>query len=149
MSNRTVIVDNNTWNNTHIATVGRVLSADEEEGHKIAQSLDANYVLIIFGGYSGYSGDDLGKFLWFVRIAAGVFPHIEENEYYKDGRYFGITDYELSDKFANSLTYKMMYYRFGEIVVEQGRNPGYDRARDKYIGKTDIEFSKFREVYTS
>ena len=25
MGNRTVIVDNNTWNNTHIATVGRVL----------------------------------------------------------------------------------------------------------------------------
>ena len=24
MANRTVIVDNNTWNNTHIATVGRV-----------------------------------------------------------------------------------------------------------------------------
>ena len=24
MGNRTVIVDNNTWNNTHIATVGRV-----------------------------------------------------------------------------------------------------------------------------
>lgn len=25
MGNRTVIVDNNTWNNTHIATVGRVV----------------------------------------------------------------------------------------------------------------------------
>jgi dolichyl-diphosphooligosaccharide--protein glycosyltransferase len=24
MGNRTVLVDNNTWNNTHIATVGRV-----------------------------------------------------------------------------------------------------------------------------
>jgi len=33
MSNRTVIVDNNTWNNTHIATVGKVLISDEEEGY--------------------------------------------------------------------------------------------------------------------
>jgi dolichyl-diphosphooligosaccharide--protein glycosyltransferase len=24
MANRTILVDNNTWNNTHIATVGRV-----------------------------------------------------------------------------------------------------------------------------
>jgi len=29
MSNRTVIVDNNTWNNTHIATVGRAMSSSE------------------------------------------------------------------------------------------------------------------------
>ena len=30
MSNRTVIVDNNTWNNTHIATVGKVFALPEE-----------------------------------------------------------------------------------------------------------------------
>jgi len=30
MSNRTVIVDNNTWNNTHIATVGLAMSSPEE-----------------------------------------------------------------------------------------------------------------------
>jgi dolichyl-diphosphooligosaccharide--protein glycosyltransferase len=33
MSNRTVIVDNNTWNNTHIATVGKALASNEEDGH--------------------------------------------------------------------------------------------------------------------
>jgi dolichyl-diphosphooligosaccharide--protein glycosyltransferase len=33
MSNRTVIVDNNTWNNTHIATVGRAMASPEEEAH--------------------------------------------------------------------------------------------------------------------
>lgn len=31
MSNRTVIVDNNTWNNTHIATVGLALASNEED----------------------------------------------------------------------------------------------------------------------
>ena len=30
MANRTVLVDNNTWNNTHIATVGRALASTEE-----------------------------------------------------------------------------------------------------------------------
>ena len=31
--------------------------------------LDVDYVLIIFGGLIGYSGDDINKFLWMVRIA--------------------------------------------------------------------------------
>jgi hypothetical protein len=35
---------------------------------------DANYVLVIFGGMANYSGDDISKFLWMIRIAAGVFP---------------------------------------------------------------------------
>jgi dolichyl-diphosphooligosaccharide--protein glycosyltransferase len=78
MSNRTVLVDNNTWNNTHIATVGRAMASDEETGYKIARSLDATHVLVIFGGMSHYSGDDISKFLWMVRIAAGVFPQVKE-----------------------------------------------------------------------
>eukprot|EP00755_Sulcionema_specki_P021490 Sspe_Gene.13416::Locus_4595_Transcript_1_3_Confidence_0.500_Length_1815::g.13416::m.13416/K07151/STT3; dolichyl-diphosphooligosaccharide--protein glycosyltransferase len=35
MANRTTLVDNNTWNNTHIATVGRCMSASEEECYRI------------------------------------------------------------------------------------------------------------------
>jgi len=115
MSNRTVIVDNNTWNNTHIATVGKFLASNEDEGVEIARSLDANYVLVIFGGMAHYSGDDLSKFLWFVRIAGGVFPEIKEDEYVKDGSYFGVADWQLSDKFKESITYKMLYYRFGSV----------------------------------
>lgn len=33
-----------------------------------------NYVLVIFGGVTGYSSDDINKFLWPVRIGSGVFP---------------------------------------------------------------------------
>lgn len=87
MSNRTVLVDNNTWNNTHIATVGRAMASPEKEAHEISLSLDANYVLVIFGGMSNYSGDDISKFLWMVRIAAGVFPNIKETNYYSRGHY--------------------------------------------------------------
>lgn len=78
MSNRTVLVDNNTWNNTHIATVGKAMASPEEEAHQIARKLDADYVLVIFGGLSNFSGDDISKFLWMVRIAAGVYPKIKE-----------------------------------------------------------------------
>ena len=64
MSNRTVMVDNNTWNNTHIATVGMAMASPEDESFEIQERLEADYVLIIFGGMSYYSGDDINKFLW-------------------------------------------------------------------------------------
>lgn len=32
-----------------------------------------DYVLVIFGGVTGYSSDDINKFLWPVRIGSGVF----------------------------------------------------------------------------
>ena len=68
MSNRAVIVDNNTWNTTHIATVGATFANEEEESFRICKMLDANYVLVIFGGKSAYSGDDINKFIWIIRI---------------------------------------------------------------------------------
>merc|ERR1711862_1018556 len=47
MSNRTVLVDNNTWNNTHIATVGMALASTEEDGYNVARFLGADYMLVI------------------------------------------------------------------------------------------------------
>ncbi|CAH1451920.1 unnamed protein product [Lactuca virosa] len=32
-------------------------------------------------------GDDINKFLWMVRIGGGVFPHIKEPDYLRDGQY--------------------------------------------------------------
>ena len=69
MANRTVLVDNNTWNNTHIATVGKALAQNEEDGYNTARFLGADYVLVIFGGMAHFSGDDISKFMWMIRIA--------------------------------------------------------------------------------
>uniref|UniRef100_A0AAZ3P320 dolichyl-diphosphooligosaccharide--protein glycotransferase n=1 Tax=Oncorhynchus tshawytscha TaxID=74940 RepID=A0AAZ3P320_ONCTS len=74
MANRTTLVDNNTWNNSHIALVGKAMSSNESAAYEIMRSLDVDYVLIIFGGVIGYSGDDINKFLWMVRIAEGEHP---------------------------------------------------------------------------
>ncbi|CAB4288394.1 unnamed protein product [Prunus armeniaca] len=87
MANRTVIVDNNTWNNTHIATVGTAMSSPEKAAWEIFNSLDVKYVLVVFGGLVGYPSDDINKFLWMVRIGGGVFPHIKEPDYLRDGQY--------------------------------------------------------------
>lgn len=84
-SNRTVLVDNNTWNNTHIAIVGRAMASNESQAYRICRQLGVDYVLVIFGGVAQYSGDDINKFLWMVRIAGGVFPDIVEADYYGGG----------------------------------------------------------------
>ena len=72
MANRTVIVDNNTWNNTHIATVGMAMASKEEDAYYIMRDLDVSYVLVVFGGLTGYSSDDINKFLWMTRIGASA-----------------------------------------------------------------------------
>ena len=55
--------------------VGMAMSSTEERAYEIMRMLDVNYVLVIFGGMIGYSGDDINKFLWMVRIAEGEHPH--------------------------------------------------------------------------
>lgn len=82
MANRTTLVDNNTWNNSHIALVGKAMSSTEDKAYVIMRSLGVDYVLVIFGGMIGYSGDDINKFLWMVRIAEGEHPQdIKVNSY--------------------------------------------------------------------
>lgn len=57
MANRTILVDNNTWNNTHISRVGQAMASSEEKAYQIMKELDVSYVLVIFGGLTGYSSD--------------------------------------------------------------------------------------------
>ena len=50
MANRTTLVDNNTWNNSHIALVGKAMSSNESRAYEIMTELNVDYVLVIFGG---------------------------------------------------------------------------------------------------
>ena len=50
------------------------MSSNESAAYEIMRTLDVDYVLVIFGGVIGYSGDDINKFLWMVRIAEGEHP---------------------------------------------------------------------------
>lgn len=68
------------------------MSSNESFAYEIMRDLDVDYVLggfslyiiagckylflVIFGGVIGYSGDDINKFLWMVRIAEGEHPKI-------------------------------------------------------------------------
>ncbi|XP_042482655.1 dolichyl-diphosphooligosaccharide--protein glycosyltransferase subunit STT3A [Macadamia integrifolia] len=142
MANRTVIVDNNTWNNTHIATVGTAMSSPEKAAWEIFNSLDVKYVLVVFGGLVGYPSDDINKFLWMVRIGGGVFPHIKEPDYLRDGQYR--IDSQATPTMLNCLMYKLAYYRF---VETDGK--GFDRVRRTEIGKKHFKLTHFEEVFTT
>lgn len=142
MANRTVIVDNNTWNNTHIATVGTAMSSPERPAWEIFNSLDVKYVLVVFGGLVGYPSDDINKFLWMVRIGGGVFPHIKEPDYLRDGQYR--VDSQATPTMLNCLMYKLSYYRF---VETDGK--AFDRVRRTEIGKKYFKLTHFEEVFTS
>lgn len=113
MANRTVFVDNNTWNNTHIATIGKVFALDEERSYELINFLGVDYVMVLFGGYSGYSGDDINKFIWMIRIAGSVDPSIKDTDFYSNGRYTVGAD--ASPTLYNSLMFKLSYYDFGKL----------------------------------
>lgn len=144
MANRTILVDNNTWNNTHISRVGQAMASTEDKAYQIMRELDVDYVLVIFGGLTGYSSDgkfylespqseifsqlirkklivDINKFLWMVRIGGSTDRghHIKEIDYYSSSGEFRI-DKEGSPTLLNCLMYKMCYYKFGQMFTEGG-----------------------------
>ncbi|TBU45418.1 oligosaccharyl transferase STT3 subunit [Dichomitus squalens] len=146
MADRPTLVDNNTWNNTHIATVGKAMSSPEEVAYPILRKHDVDYVLIIFGGLIGYSGDDINKFLWMVRIAQGVWPdEIQEPNYFTPKGEYRIDD-AASPTMKNSLMYKMSYYRFAELF---GGSQAVDRVRGQQVPKTGPTLDYLDEAFTS
>lgn len=103
MADRPTLVDNNTWNNTHIATVGKAMSSREEVSYPILRQHDVDYVLVVFGGLLGYSGDDINKFLWMVRIAEGIWPdEVKERDFFTSKGEYKV-DHDATATMKNSL----------------------------------------------
>ncbi|EIW72164.1 hypothetical protein TREMEDRAFT_41550 [Tremella mesenterica DSM 1558] len=146
MADRPTLVDNNTWNNTHIATVGKAMSSSEEVAYPILRKHDVDYVLVIFGGLLGYSGDDINKFLWMVRIAQGEWPdEVQEVNYFTQRGEYAVDD-RATPTMRNSLMYKMSYYRFHELF---GGQPATDRVRGQRMPAVGPTLDTLDEAFTS
>lgn len=103
MSDRATLVDNNTWNNTHIATVGKAMSSGEDASYPIMRQHEVDYILVVFGGLLGYSGDDINKFLWMVRIAEGIWPEeVSERSFFTARGEYRVDD-EATPAMKNSM----------------------------------------------
>ncbi|KAL8019450.1 putative oligosaccharyl transferase, STT3 subunit [Plasmopara halstedii] len=152
-ANRTVLVDNNTWNNTHIATVGRILMSREDGALPILHSLGVDYVFLLFGGKVGMPGDDLDKLSWIVKISGGVFPDdVVESEYQVNGRYIFHENATLA--MQESVLYKLSYFEFCHVEsrsTTENENPniGWDMSRRFRIAQRDITLHHFEHVFTS
>uniref|UniRef100_A0A8C4QVU9 dolichyl-diphosphooligosaccharide--protein glycotransferase n=2 Tax=Eptatretus burgeri TaxID=7764 RepID=A0A8C4QVU9_EPTBU len=147
MSGRTTVVDNNTWNNTHIALVAKTLMSTEAVAHGLLQSIGVDLVLVVFGGL-GYRGDDIAKAPWMVRIAASVFPDIKEKNYFTPGQGV-VPDEEALPAFKNSLLYQLSYHRFAELQPDRSRPPSFDQARQFEMGKSVGRLCWLEEAFTS
>ncbi|SCU87564.1 LAMI_0D06568g1_1 [Lachancea mirantina] len=147
MADRTTLVDNNTWNNTHIAIVGKAMSSPEDKAYEILQAHDVDYVLVIFGGLIGFSGDDINKFLWMVRISEGIWPdEIKERNYFTPSGEYRV-DAAASQTMKNALMYKLSYHEFPTLF---GQQEGIDRVRGQTIRAEDVgDLDYFEEVFTS
>ncbi|KAJ6228313.1 dolichyl-diphosphooligosaccharide--protein glycosyltransferase subunit stt3a [Anaeramoeba flamelloides] len=148
MANRTVLVDNNTWNNTHIGTVGKAMVKTENISAQVMEEHDVDYVLVLFGGLIGYSSDDINKYLWLVRIGGTVDPSIKEEDYLNSRKEFRV-DSHGAPAFLNSMMYKLCFYRFWEVKTEGNRPSGYDRVRNTVMGNQNYELEAVEEAFTS
>ncbi|MCJ1332304.1 oligosaccharyl transferase stt3 subunit [Thelotrema lepadinum] len=146
MADRPTLVDNNTWNNTHIATVGKAMSSREEVSYPILRQHDVDYVLVVFGGLLGYSGDDINKFLWMVRIAEGIWPdEVKERDYFTARGEYRV-DSEATPTMRNSLMYKMSYYNY-QALFPTGQ--AQDRVRGSKLPAEGPVLNTLEEAYTS
>ncbi|KAI1166455.1 STT3 subunit of Oligosaccharyl transferase [Nemania serpens] len=146
MADRPTLVDNNTWNNTHIATVGKAMSSREEVAYPIMRQHEVDYVLVVFGGLLGYSGDDINKFLWMVRIAEGIWPdEVRERDFFTPRGEYKV-DADASETMKNSLMYKMSYYNYATLFP-----PGQaqDRVRGARLPDQGPVLNSLEEAYTS
>lgn len=146
MADRTTLVDNNTWNNTHIATVGKAMCSPEDVSYKILRQHDVDYVLVIFGGLLGYSGDDMNKYLWMVRIAEGIWPdEVQEKNFFTSRGEYRVDDHA-TKTMKNSLMYKMSYYNFVELFGGQAT----DRVRNqRLLEASSPKLDVLEEAFTS
>ena len=84
------------------------MSSKEEISYPILKAHDVDYVLIVFGGLIGFSGDDINKFLWMIRISEGIWPEeVSEASFFNRGSYS--IDENATPAMKNSLMYKMRY----------------------------------------
>ncbi|PKS10607.1 hypothetical protein jhhlp_002361 [Lomentospora prolificans] len=146
MADRPTLVDNNTWNNTHIATVGKAMASREEVSYPIMRQHEVDYVLVVFGGLLGYSGDDINKFLWMVRIAEGIWPdEVQERAFFTPRGEYKVDD-GATDTMKNSLMYKLSYYNYHTLFP-----PGQatDRVRGARLPDKGPVLDSLEEAFTS
>lgn len=147
IGNKTTLADGLTRSTYWIGLIGAALASDEATAWRICRELNIDYMLILYGGMSGYSGDDLNKFVWPIRISGNrhferVYPWIapiNEHNYYSNGEYR--TDHAASSTMLQSLMLKLSYHNGNQLGMP------IDRARNTQFTPSTLQH--FEEVFSS
>merc|ERR1712151_592231 len=106
------MADGNTWNHEHIATLGRILSAEEKKSWNIQRHL-ADYALVKVGKQE----TDLRISTHFARIGNSVFPDICGPDDPACNRYGFGPGMKPSKMMKNSFVYKAVKHGESEGVT--------------------------------
>ena len=137
-----------------LSDVGKMFISNEEVSWKMMQSYDVDYVMVVFGGMTGYASDDIQNLLWMVNIAKEYDASISVNQYLwhsknKRTSSFSIGKKKAPRKLTQSTLYKMCYSGWGNMQTDVDQEPGYDRVRKEVIGTHVHSMQYFEEKFTS
>ena len=148
MGERGCMADGNTNNFTHIGIIGMTMSTPEPVSWRLARLMGADYMLVIFGGASSYSGDDINKFLWMPRIAHQTYDNITGEMY--TPKYSHIVGDHQTENMTNSMMFKFCYHNFNRYQIHPSTPVGYDLTRRTQIPHLDTtKLTLFQEAFTT
>jgi dolichyl-diphosphooligosaccharide--protein glycosyltransferase len=148
LSGRSVYIDGNTNNFTHMSLIALIVASPEEAAWRVARMIGADYYVVTFGGVSAFPEDDVAKFPWFVRSIERTFPNISADKFQNKQTPF-LVGPRVRKAARRSLVFRASYYRFGELRVFTNLKKGTDLARGIEVGALDFELNSFAEVYTT
>jgi dolichyl-diphosphooligosaccharide--protein glycosyltransferase len=148
MGGRGCHADGNTNNFTHIGIIGSTMSSPEAVSWRLARMMEADYMLVVFGGASGYDGDDINKFLWMPKIANQTFTNIS-GDMYISSAYEPTVGPHMTVNMTHSMMFRFCYYNFKRFQFHAQVQRGTDLARWVQVPHLDIKLTHFQEAFTS
>jgi dolichyl-diphosphooligosaccharide--protein glycosyltransferase len=145
LSGRGCHADGNTNNFTHIGIVGMTMSSSETVSWKLARMMEADYLLVIFGGTTGYDGDDINKFLWMPKIANQTFTNISGDMYIGQS----LVGPGMTSHMSQSMMFKMCYHKFSQFIYHPQMPQGVDIMRRVQIPHLKYTLTHFQEAFTT
>ena len=148
MGGRGCHADGNTNNFTHIGIIGSTMSSPEPVSWRLARMMEADYMLVVFGGASGYDGDDINKFLWMPKIANQTFHNIS-GDMYISSPYEPVVGPHMTVNMTHSMMFKFCYNNFKRFQFHPQVPKGFDLMRKVNIPHLDFKLTHFQEAFSS
>jgi dolichyl-diphosphooligosaccharide--protein glycosyltransferase len=146
LGQRTTLADNATLNQTRIEAIAKMFVGDEQSGIKIAQDLQADYILVYVIGqnlagdgdpsqepvYALGQGGDESKKQWIMRIAG-----FDESRYLERDRFTPKREFWTNTLLGRMIPYEPLYYAYfgpdGLARVSPSYQPGLVELYSKHV----------------